>query len=95
MLYFLHNSRDKYIQAEDFEIFTRSANGIFLTIFRQNTWLCITIVFFRVVYETLQPFTIASDLSSRSFRIVKDVCMTKTTTIIYGVEKQPFPDACR
>ena len=73
----------------------RSTNGTYPTVFRRITWLRITIVFLRVVYEDIQSFTITNDLRNMSFRTVNDVRMQKRTANICIDDKQPFACARR
>ena len=54
----------------------------YTTVFRRNTWLSITIVFLRVVYEGIRSFPIANDLSNRSYFTVNDRCTTKCRVFI-------------
>ena len=50
-----------------------------------------TIVFYRVIYEITQSFTIANGLSSTSFRIANDRCVRRCRILISERDKQPFP----
>jgi hypothetical protein len=54
----------------------RSANGTYPTVCHRNTWHRITVVFLRIVHESIQSFTIVNDISNTSFRIVNDISNT-------------------
>ena len=54
----------------------------YTTVFRRNTCLSITTVFLRVVYEGIQSFPIANDLSNTSYFTVNDRCTTKCRVFI-------------
>ena len=73
----------------------RSTNGTYPTVFRRITWLRVMIVFLRVVYDDIQSFTVANNLSNISFRTVNDVGLRKCTVVAYDDDEQPFPCARR
>lgn len=43
------------------------------------------------ILKGIRSFTITNDLSTTSFRIVNDVCMTECTAVVRDDNKQPFP----
>lgn len=75
---------------------TRSINGTYPAVLCRVTWLSITIVFHRFVYEGIQSFTIANDLSSTSSRVVNDGCARNFRAVLNNDDdKQPFPSIRR
>ena len=68
----------------------RSINGTYPAVLCRVAWPSITIVFHRFVFEGIQSFPIANDLSSTSPRVVNDGCARNFRAVLNDDDKQPF-----